>query len=72
MALVIGLHLPPPVGIVFFEKAKIHLGYVDHEDVVYHMILGSMSTASVDEVNVELRNAGLATIPRKIKTSVWG
>ncbi len=72
LALVIGLHLPPPVGIVFFEKAKIHLGYEDHEDVVYHMILGSMSTATVDEVNVELRNAGLDTIPRKIKTSVWG
>lgn len=64
LALVIGLHLPPPIGEVFFQNAKIYLGYHDHQDVVYHMILGLMSQSSVDEVNVELRKAGLSEIPR--------
>lgn len=64
LALVIGLHLPPPIGEVFFQNAKIYLGYHDHQDVVYHMILGTMSECSVDEVNAELRNAGLKEIPR--------
>lgn len=64
LAIVIGLHLPPPIGEVFFQNAKIYLGYHDHQDVVYHMILGLMSQSSVDEVNAELRNAGLKEIPR--------
>ena len=64
LALVIGLHLPPPIGEVFFQNANIYLGYHDHQDVVYHMILGTMSECSVDEVNAELRNAGLKEIPR--------
>lgn len=64
LALVIGLHLPPPVGIVFFQNAHIHVGDLLHEDVIYRMILGLMSQSSVDEVNVELRKAGLSEIPR--------
>lgn len=63
LALVIGLHLPPPVGIVFFQNAHIHVGDLLHEDVIYRMILGLMSQSSVDEVNVELRKAGLSEIP---------
>lgn len=72
LAIVIGLHLPPPIGEVFFQNAKIYLGYHDHQDVVYHMILGTMSQSSVDEVNAELRNAGLKEIPRGARRRACG
>lgn len=72
LALVIGLHLPPPVGIVFFQNAHIYVGDLLYEDVIYRMILGLMSQSSVDEVNVELRKAGLGAIPRNASGNEFG
>ncbi len=66
LAIIIGLHLLPPIGEKLFKAARIYLGN-SKEDNFYGLIIGSMTDESIEEINKLLLHRGYSTIPKYVK-----
>lgn len=66
LALIIGLHLPPPIGEYLIESARIQFDTSD-EDNLYGLIIGTMTNKSMKEINEILVQRGYSSIPKQVK-----